>query len=300
VRKSLCNGLLVILCFCANRRNITFRFCTAQILITLHSAAVHTVLFPPVVGAVSSSNCWPSCIPSGDQDSTSQPHFPSNLVLVHIIPDLGKIMWSPGPMIRFYGIIIVLWKDVFAQLIDLCTRHKIVLPRCDRLVQYARQRIHELQQETHDNNSKQQQQQQSNGGSLQHHDSESNSDNLLIHLLSTSSQDDTEVLYNHHHDNDTGCDCGNCYECNGDHSVSSTNEDTFLPRGVYSGDMHIATLCDNRLLWLKDPLHEGNMAAFQEHWRRGEVCCVLVLWMATVSTIIDIFKFRAAAEACIG
>lgn len=171
---------------------------------------------------------------------------------------------------------------MFAQLIDLCTRHKITLPRCDRLVQYARQRIHQLQQETHDNNSKQQQQpQQSNGGNLQHHNSESNSDNLLIHLLSNSSQDapqdDTaEVLYNHHHDNDIGCDCGNCYECNGDHSVSSTNEDTFLPRGVYSSDMHIATLCDNRLLWLKDPLHEGNMAAFQEHWRRGEVCCIWV------------------------
>ena len=165
---------------------------------------------------------------------------------------------------------------MFAQLIDLCTRHKITLPRCDRLVQYARQRIHQLQ-ETHDNNNNSKQHQQSNGSSLQHHNSESSSDNLLIHLLSTSSQDDTTEVpssWNNHHpdNNDTRCDCGNCYECHGDHSVSSTNEDTFLPRGVYSSDMQIATLCDNRLLWLKDPLHEGNMAAFQEHWRRGEVC----------------------------
>lgn len=176
-------------------------------------------------------------------------------------------------MMTCFVSLLVLWKDLFAQLIDLCTHHKITLPRCDRLVQYARQRIHQLQE---DNNSdSMQQQQQSNGGSL--HNSENHSDNLLIRLLSTSSQDDaTEVLssWNNHQpdNNDTTCDCGNCYDCHGDHSVSSTNEDAFLPRGVYSGDMQIAALCDNRLLWLKDPLHEGNMAAFQEHWRRGEVC----------------------------
>ena len=218
---------------------------------------------------VSSSNCWPPCICSSDQESSTQPHSPSSLILVHIIPDIGK--GSHELLLLHHILIIVLWKEVFIQLMELCRRHKVTLPPHDSLMQYASCRVNQLQSSAEKMHTL-------NGGTSQqpNKDGEDSSDTLLLQLLSTSSQEDEvnevsswdKMESTKHCTNSDTCDC---YDCHGDHSVSSTNEETLPPR-VY-GDMgHITTLCDGRMLWIKNPVHDANLASFQEHWRRGEVC----------------------------
>ena len=168
-------------------------------------------------------------------------------------------------------LLIVLWKEVFIQLMELCRRQKVTLPQYDHLLQYASCRINQLQssvEKSHTLNG--------NSGTTQHQQGEDSSDTLLFQLLSTSSQEDevNEVSSWDKMDSTKHCtnsDTCDCYDCHGDHSVSSTNEETIPPR-VY-GDMgHITMLCDGRMLWIKNPMHDANMASFQEHWRRGEVC----------------------------
>lgn len=179
-------------------------------------------------------------------------------------------------MTSYYDImllIIVLWKEVFMQLVELCHRHKVTLPQCDRLLQYAGRRVNQLQSSAEDkscppNGNSGTSQQQTKVG-------EESSDTLLFQLLSSPQEEDelnespswNKMEHVKHCANNDACDC---YDCHGDHSVSSTNEDTLPPR-VYSDIGHIGTLCDNKLLWIKNPLHETNMASFQDHWRRGEV-----------------------------
>lgn len=158
------------------------------------------------------------------------------------------------------------------QLMELCHRHKVTLPQYDRLLQYASHRVNQLQssvEKSHPLNG--------NDGTLQQQtkDGEDSSDTLLFRLLSSSSQEDEmneeaswdKMESTKHCTNNDACDC---YDCHGDHSVSSTNEETLPPR-VYSDMGHIGTLCDNRMLWIKNPVHDANMASFQDHWRRGEV-----------------------------
>lgn len=179
-------------------------------------------------------------------------------------------------MTSCYVLIIVLWKEVFMQLIELCHQHKITLPQCDRLLQYASRRVNQLQvsiDKSHPPNG-------TNEMSRQAKDGEETSDSLLFRLLSTPEEDEEDNTVaswgkmdpTKHCTNNDSCDC---YDCHGEHSVSSTNEETIPPR-VYNDMGHIATLCDNRMLWIKNPSHEANMASFQDHWRRGEVSVAIV------------------------
>lgn len=157
------------------------------------------------------------------------------------------------------------------QLVELCHRHKITLPQYDRLLQYASRRVNQLQSCEKPSHAA------ANGSATTSEhlakEGEDCSDNLLFQLLSNSQEDEaSEASWDKtdstkHCTNNDACDC---YDCHGDHSVSSTNDETLPPR-VYNDMGHIATLCDNRMLWIKNPVHDGNMASFQDHWRRGEV-----------------------------
>lgn len=182
-------------------------------------------------------------------------------------------------------LIIVLWKEVFMQLMELCNRHKVTLPQCDRLLQYASRRVSQLQSsldKTRPPNG--------TGGMSQQQtkDGEDSSDTLLFRLLSSSQEDEVNEVSSWDKmdamKNCTNNDPCDCYD--GDHSVSSTNEETLLPR-VYNDVGHISSLCDNRMLWIKNPVHDANMASFQEHWRRGEVyynCCYNNIYSVIIVT----------------
>lgn len=182
------------------------------------------------------------------------------------------------------------------QLMELCHRHKVTLPQCDRLLQYAGRRVNQLQSSV----DKPHPQNGSAGTSQQPgKDGEDNSENLLFQILSSSQEDESSEALSwdkiestkHCTSDSDACDC---YDCHGDHSVSSTNEETFPPR-VFSDIGHIATLCDNRMLWIKTPLHDANMTSFQDHWRRGEVfyncfysnSSVMYNSIASCRTIVD-------------
>ena len=157
------------------------------------------------------------------------------------------------------------------QLMELCHRHKVTLPQYDRLLQYASCRVNQLQ-----SSEKPRTTNGSTGTSeCSTKEGEDTSDTLLFRLLSNSQDDDEaddsswdKIDSTKHCTNNDNCDC---YDCHGDHSVSSTNEETLPPR-IYNDMGHIATLCDNRMLWIKNSAHEANMTSFQDHWRRGEVC----------------------------
>ena len=173
-------------------------------------------------------------------------------------------------MISYCILLLVLWKEVFMQLMELCHHHKVTLPQCDRLLQYAGRRVNQLQL-----SEKPPQAANGSTGTSEHStkEGEDSSDTLLFRLLSNSQEDEAndsswdKMESTKHCTNNDACDC---YDCHGDHSVSSTNEDTLPPR-VFNDMGHIATLCDNRMLWIKNSVHAANMASFQDHWRRGEV-----------------------------
>lgn len=155
------------------------------------------------------------------------------------------------------------------QLMELCHRHKVTLPQCDRLLQYASHRVNQLQssvEKPHKPN-------ENGGTSQQQAKEEDSSDTLLFRLLSNSQEDESndasswdKMESTKHCTNNDACDC---YDCHGDHSVSSTNEEILPPR-VYNDTGHIATLCDGRMLWIKNHMHDANLNYFQDHWRRGE------------------------------
>ena len=173
-------------------------------------------------------------------------------------------------------LLIVLWKEVFLQLIELCHQNKVTLPQCDRLLQYASRRVNQLQssERSHTANG--------SAAASEHatKEGEETADNLLYQLISNSQEDEgNDVSWDKmestkHCTENSACDC---FDCHGDHSVSSTNEETIPPR-VYNNDTgHLATLCDSRMLWIKNASHESNISPFQDHWRRGEVSILLEL-----------------------